>query len=183
MRKLTLASLALTTQLLLVGCAGDVPLTASAVGEDGAPVRTDAAEYIAERGAFTNPAGEEVWYYRLSIGVTFVNRTGRTVLVHGCGGGVTSPGIDKRIEGAWVAAYRGPMLRCAGGWPVEPGGVFRHEFQIRAHDPEFPHGAAWLPETVEGEYRLHLWVFDAETHERVPLDDRVSDTFRIVEAR
>jgi len=170
-RSLTLATFAL-------GAAG---CSHPAVGPTGGDaLRTDRTEYVADR------SGGGV---ALEIALTFTNPTGGPVNIPSCHEPY-APLLEKLVGDAWVTAYAPPQLLCLGVPVVVPaGGTLPYRFRIEG----FPRGSNSFPQfevqDVPGTYRLVWHIFEGDGSgyatggpaAELPLEQRVSNTFRITE--
>ncbi|MEP0547556.1 MAG: hypothetical protein ABJF88_11540 [Rhodothermales bacterium] len=136
--------LLLTLALLLPLAACD---TFSAGDADPARIRTDAEAYTAR-------VADRI--VELSLAFTYVNVSGRTAYLHGCGG-PAPPSIEKRVGEEWVNVYNPVVALCQSPLtPVAPGDTYRYEFTPRAGLPGSNVVPEWDADGVEGTYRL-VW--------------------------
>jgi hypothetical protein len=142
-------------------------------------VRTSADEYVLE----TTPIGWET-----QIPYTYANRSEGSYYLVNCNGGYWFD-LQKRVDDRWVLAYSPVLPACRS--PVirfGPGSVFSSSIPVFAGFP----GNNWHPkfEIAEptGTYRIVLHTlssYDEDAYpfgEELPLEDRVSNEFRLVTA-
>ena len=151
-------------------------------------ITTDLDVYEAEIGEMVVQS-DTIWYVELTIPMTYTNRSGEVVWLTSCGQDyIHPPRLERRVDGAWETAYEPPHRACGGpSIRLEPGASHSYEFRIRGHDP---HSAArvqpvWYPDQVAGEYRINWWkslvlvTGQDRLPDPVPLEERISNTFRI----
>lgn len=143
-------------------------------------IQTDRQEYVADR------AGGGV---SLDIPFRFTNATGGPVHLPTCHG-VHPPALEKWVGGAWKRAYSPALLLCLGAPKVlGRGESYDYLFRVRAS----PRGSNTYPQfevaEAAGTYRLVWSIFEGDgadymTSNRprpLPLEERVSNSFRITE--
>ena len=164
-----------------LGCSNSAaPSSPEGAAASEAPIRTDRAEYVADR------AGGGV---SLDIPIRYVNPTQGPVWVSTCHS-VYPPTLEKLVGDAWVPAYNEPVLLCLGvPIVIQAGASYEYTFRVRAS----PRGTNTYPqfelESVPGTYRLVWGVYEGdgtglakgEEPRLLPLDQRVSNSFRIIE--
>ena len=118
------------------------PLTAS--------LRVDSTEIQVRRSGLA---------YVANIPFVFTNTTARPVSKTGCGF-PPFPGLEKKVNGRWVAAYNPAYLLCLTkpDFMLRSGETFRNLLQFLAYEP----GYNWMPtlevDGIDGIYRL-VWGF------------------------
>lgn len=177
-------AVALLIAVVPVACGGSATPTGAAavVGPAGAsaPIRTDRAEYVADR------TGGGV---ALDIAIRFTNPTDGPTWLSTCHG-TYPPAMEKLVGGSWVRAYEPPALFCLGIPIVVPaGGTHDEVFMVRAS----ARGSNTYPqfelEQIPGTYRLVWEIYQGdgselarlETPRLLPFEQRVSNTFTITE--
>lgn len=149
---------------------------------DPAPfITTDRAVYSAEVSGWRSP-DDRFWRMELSVGLTYSNPSDIPLYISYCQG-PNPPGLERRVNGQWEAAYQPPHLMCGGVLRIDPGEEFSYEFRIRGYDPRIDVRPTWVPDDLEGRYRVVWWPVWSEsdvTSEVIPLDRRVSNTFKIM---
>lgn len=156
------------------------PRSADRVAVADAPIRTDRAEYVAAR------SGGGV---SLDIQIRYTNPTAGATWLSTCHG-ANPPVLEKLVGDSWVLAYDPPVPLCLGApIVVRPGASFDDTFPVRAA----PRGTNRYPqfevEPVAGTYRLVWDVYQGDGSELrrneapmlLPIEQRVSNTFRIIE--
>jgi hypothetical protein len=136
-----------------------------------APIRTDEKIYKVE----VTPQS-----VKFMINYSYVNRTGDTVYLPTCVRPYR-PLLEKKVEGRWMSAASSFEFMCVGP-PVVigPGETYQDSFQVEAFLP----GNKIVPELkvdvreIEGVYRL-VHAFEGRDHRRLPLEDRISNEFKI----
>lgn len=181
MRTIAVAVLFSLGGAVQLGCSSSSsPSSPDGVVASDAAIRTDRAEYVADR------SGGGV---SLDIHIRYTNPTDGPTWLSTCHGAYP-PMMEKLVDGAWVRAFEPPVLLCLGvPIVVAPGASFDDDFIVRAS----PRGSNTYPqfelETVPGTYRL-VWdihrgdgsgIANGETPQLLPLDQRLSNTFRIIE--
>jgi hypothetical protein len=124
----------------------------------------------------------------IDIVTTFTNRTGDTVWLHPCGSSQPSFILEKWTDGAWKPAYNQicPAMLMLDPPKVAPGGSRTDTARVRAMlapnvAPRFE------TEPIAGSYRVvyaqayRSWRPNEGPGELLPLEQRVSSTFRIEE--
>jgi hypothetical protein len=164
-----------------IACSHPVAADASAAVVAGdEPIRTDRAEYVADR------SGGGV---SLDIPIRFVNPTQGPVWVSTCHS-VYPPVLEKLVAGAWEKAYNEPVLLCLGvPIVIQAGGTYDYTFRIRAAAPGTNTYPQFEQPSVPGTYRLVWAVYEGDGSDlarevaprMLPLDQRVSNSFRITE--
>jgi hypothetical protein len=136
-----------------------------------APIRTEEKTYKVE----VKPQS-----VKFMINYSYVNRTGDTVYLPTCVRPFR-PLLEKKVEGRWVSAADSFEFMCIGP-PVliGPGETYYDSFQVEAFLP----GNKTIPKLkvdvgeIEGVYRL-VHVFEGRDHRRLPLEDRISNEFKL----
>ena len=123
--------------------------------------------------------------YRVKIGYTYINESGKTVSVEYCGE-PGPPALEKEVDpGQWVTAYSPVVLLCQTIPPfrLASGASYRGELAVFAvmknnTDNFWP---TWGVDSVPGVYRLH-WSLRAGPNpddRTKPMIDAVSSSFRL----
>ncbi len=146
-------------------------------------ITMDRDSYQAELGELT-VGGEVIWYLDFTILMTYTNRSDRPVYMGMCGGPFV-PVLERLVNGSWETAYSPPQTACGGvGNRIDPGEVYSdYRFQVLGHDRKSDVRPSWLPDEVDGSYRVH-WFLSLFTEpdwraDQVPLEERVSNTFQL----
>ena len=155
-----------------VACSDSAVLEADTVALDaGAPIRTDRSVYRLRMTGDASVA-EVRFEYR--------NGTNRTVEVPSCQG-AHPPVLEKFEDGEWVVALSYPVLLClAPPLRIGVGKTHRSTFTIRVfHRPNmYPQ---FEVEEIAGTYRLVWSLWHAGATEALPLEQRISNTFEVVD--
>jgi hypothetical protein len=161
---------------LFPGCA---PINPAGYDENdkGPPIQTEKEAYVVSRIGH----GLEV-----SIKVIYTNRTGRTVYLPTCIV-VHPPLLEKRVDGKWALAYAAIVPLCIGP-PVQikSATTYSYIFNMHARLPT-DEAPRFLPETVDGTYRLVWEIYETWTPDKYPLgkllslEQRVSNEFKLSE--
>ena len=121
--------------------------------------------------------------YFAKIGFTFINNSGDVISQAGCGG-PGSPIVEKKVNGAWVAAYYPFYLLCRTlpDFTWEPGARITSRVDFGAFEPGRNKELSLRIDTIDGTYRLH-WGFtkgrDA-TAKGVKRYEVISNEFQLV---
>ncbi len=147
--------------------------------EGAAPIQTDALRYVLEQ---TPSELATVIVY------TFRNPTARTAYVGTCTGR-WSPELQKEIDGEWVHAWSTAEFACLGPpIVIPPRASYTDVVWVSDCYPRENCGPKFAVEEVEGVYRL-VWPVlgsyseDLGSGELLPLDQRISNRFLIVDPR
>ena len=149
-----------------------------------APIQTDKTRYKVLRTSDPLPAIE------LTIAMTYTNTTGDTVYLVGCHR-PPKPVLEKYERGRWVTAFQQVEGACLSPpWAIAPDSSYRDTLQVRGYAPEGDQGP-FFRVSVPGRYRLVMEVYRYYSEEEnyqswlasatMPLEDRVSNVFRIEE--
>lgn len=158
--------------------AGETPVGSAAPSPSSPSITTDQQSYRARRTADA---------LELDIVTTFTNRTSDTVRLHPCGNtSQPSFSLEKWVDGAWKPAYGQacPAILMLDPPKVAPGASRTDTARVRAMS-----AANAMPrfevDPIAGEYRVVYaqaygsWRPNEGPGELLPLDQRVSNTFRI----
>lgn len=167
--------LSLCLLITAVGCA-----TLSAGNAAGPPIQTDRQRYVV-----TDSAGLS----RLTIQLTYRNRTGKSVFLPTCRG-PQPPRLQKQVGDTWMVAYAPVILACEGP-PIEipDGGSYDYTFRILAGMPGTNFAPRWAVSEIPGTYRILWEIFsDVEgnparpvrTRNPLPVEQEISNTFQLV---
>jgi hypothetical protein len=120
--------------------------------------------------------------YLADISFVYTNTTTKPVSRAGCG--VTFPGLEKKVDGKWVAAYYPIYPACLSkpDFMIPSGGTFRGVLQFMAFEPGHQSGPELLVASVDGIYRLR-WDFAQGADAEAPGARRVqsfSNEFQMV---
>ena len=158
--------------------AGETPVGSAAPSPSSPSIATDRQSYGLRRTADA---------LELDIVTTFTNRTSDTVRLHPCGS-TSQPAfsLEKWVDGAWRPAYSQacPAILMLDPPKVAPGASRTDTARVRAMlavnaMPRFE------ADPIAGEYRVVYaqayasWRPNEGPGELLPLDQRVSNTFRI----
>ena len=168
-------SLALVSLVVSTGCA------AATAGSPGrAPIETDRTVY-----AVDDTAG----LARLTINMTYHNTTGKDVYLPTCRG-PQPPRLQKEVNGNWVVAFAPNVLACEGvPITVRAGDSYDYTFRILAGMPGTNYAPRFAVSEIPGTYRILWEIFNgtsgdarrpATTRDPLPLDQQISNTFRLV---
>lgn len=149
------------------------------------PIQTRADEYVVEViGGF----------YHAEIEFSYTNLTDSTVYLPICGSSIPQPVMEKRVERDWKIVYTLPHVAfsCEAFVCLEPGEEHAGNTLLLTASPQGTPNSEPLFDspTIEGEYRLvwdvysYTWTPQARPFEPhlLPLKERISNTFRLVEA-
>lgn len=124
----------------------------------------------------------------VDIITTFTNHTNDTVRLHPCGQSQPSFMLEKWVDGAWRPAY---SQACPAILMLDPPGVAPHAARTDTARVRAMLASNAMPrfetEPVAGSYRLvyvqayRTWRPNDGSGELLPLEQRVSNTFRIEE--
>lgn len=171
--------------LLAVACTAsreepgeETPVSSTAPSPGSTLITTDKPSYRPRRTAEA---------LELDIVTTFTNRTSDTVRLHPCGpSSQPSFSLEKWVDGAWKPAYSQacPAILMLDPPKVAPGASRTDTARVRAML-----GPNTMPrfeaDPIAGEYRLVYaqaygsWLPNEGGGELLPLEQRVSNTFRI----
>ena len=114
----------------------------------------DPARVWTDDEAYTAQVDNRVVEFSLSF--AYLNASGRTAYLHGCGG-PAPPSIEKRVGEEWVNVYNPVVALCMSPpTPVAPGEMYRYEFTPRAGLTGSNVAPEWNADSIEGTYRL-VW--------------------------
>ena len=142
-----------------------------------APIQTDSSVYHVRTTEY---------FHEIVMNLSYANPTGGKVYIPTCHG-PHPPALQKRVGEQWVTAYAPVVLLCLGP-PViiEPGETYRYNYRVMAaHRPNTV--PRFEVDEIPGTYRL-VWHMlgtwtpngpEAGLGEELPLEQRVSNTFRI----
>ena len=157
----------------------EAPMTDTPPSTASTSITTDREVYRARRTADA---------IEIDIVTTFTNHTSDTVRLHPCGTSQPSFALEKWVDGAWKPEYNQP---CPAILMLDPPGVVPHAqrtdtARVRAmSDPNAM--PRFETEPIAGSYRVvyaqayRSWRPNEGPGELLPLDQRVSNTFRIEE--
>lgn len=157
----------------LVSCEGGV----FAPDELDAPIRTSATEYALE----TTSIGWEI-----AIPFSYANRSAGPYLLPNCGG-LYEYRLDKWLGDRWAPGYFPVLPLCLS--PViriEGGTTFVDTLHLFAGFPDGNFSPTFAHRDPQGEYRIVVETLRSYQDRtlpfgpRIPFDDRVSNTFRLV---
>jgi hypothetical protein len=164
--------------IALVGSAGCAAATAGSAGR--ASIETDRTVY-----AVDDTAG----LARLTIHMTYRNTTGKDVYLPTCRG-PQPPRLQKQVDGNWVIAFAPNVLACEGvPITVRAGDSYEYTFRILAGMPGTNYAPRFAVSEIPGTYRVLWEIFQSAsgnlrgpstTRDPLPLDQEVSNTFRLV---
>jgi N-acetylglutamate synthase-like GNAT family acetyltransferase len=139
-----------------------------------AALRADSAQIHVRRSDYA---------YGADIPFVFTNTTAKPLSVAGCGG-PTFPGLEKKVNDRWVAAYNPVYLMCLTkpDFMLKSGETFRNVVQFSAYEPGHNTHPTLEVESIDGIYRLR-WVL-VEGTDATAKDARqveaISNEFRMV---
>jgi hypothetical protein len=157
----------------------EAPMNDTPPSSASTSITTDQESYRARR---TTDAIE------IDIVTTFTNHTSDTVRLHPCGTSQPSFALEKWVDGAWRAAYNQP---CPAILMLDPPRVTPHAARTDTVRVRAMLAPSSMPrfelEPIAGSYRVvyaqayRSWRPNEGPGELLPLDQRVSNTFRIEE--
>ena len=162
-----------------IGCAG-----ATAGSPGGPPIETDRTVYV---------VNDSAGIARLTIHMTYRNTTGKDVYLPTCRG-PQPPRLQKQVGDTWVVAFAPNVLACeATPITVAPGDSYEYTFNILAGIPGSSYAPRFSVAEIPGTYRVLWEIFHATatgtdhhgvaTRDPLPIDQEISNTFRIVPSR
>jgi len=121
--------------------------------------------------------------YHAKIGFVYTNTTAKPVSKAGCGS-PPFPGLEKKVNDQWVAAYYPLYLMCLTkpDFMLESGQTYRGVLEFMAHEPGHHTGPELRVDSIDGIYRLR-WDFAEGTDATAKGARRVqsiSNEFRMV---
>lgn len=159
--------------------AGETPMNDTPPSPASTLISTDRESYRARRTADA---------IAIDIVTTFTNHTSDTVRLHPCGTSQPSFALEKWVDGAWKPAY---SQACPAMLMLDPPRVDPHAQRtdtVRVRAMLAPNTMPRFEvEPIAGSYRVvyvqayRSWRPNEGPGELLPLDQRVSNTFRIEE--
>jgi hypothetical protein len=166
-----------TLVLILYTSAGCAAATAAS---SGPAIETDRTVY-----AVNDSAG----LANLTIRMTYRNNTGKDVYLPTCRG-PQPPRLQKQVGDSWVVAFAPNVLACEGApITVRAGDIYNYTFRILAGMPGSNYAPRFAVSEIPGTYRVLWEIFSGTrgdpsrpgtTIDPLPLDQQISNTFRLV---
>lgn len=151
-----------------------------------APVQTDRTTYLLR--PVDPPSGPSpIGHQEVVIPIRYVNRTGDTVYLGYCDREPPRFQVEKKVDGEWVLAHRGPICTATliyRPFPILPGEVYTDTLRL-THFRSERVGPRFEVSSIPGTYRAILDIYTSWNPERIrereplPLPERVSNEFRI----
>jgi hypothetical protein len=139
-----------------------------------AVLRTDSAEVAVKHQDFS---------YSAKIGFVYTNTTSKPVSMALCG--PVLPGLEKKIDGKWVAAYSPVSLSCRfiPDFTLASGAVYRGALDFLAFEPGHNYAPTLNLRSIDGVYRLRLDFTEGTdaTKEGARTVKATSNEFRMIE--